>query len=248
MLVGQPAAAEQRDLVFHSGARELLDESDPASPGQEYIDRIGIGGAYGGKLGRIIHLRDGNVCLARDLPFVVGLRSYDVFLSGDVVLRHEIGALDVGISHQLADSFARHVVLPGNCEEIWIAVFSGQLRRTRDPADDNGSGRGHGFYIGEKLIGQLLSNQKIDAVFLRQPRRRPQRRVRRHAGIFLEHLYRNPADLVSQHLERKIRSHVLLFAQNGERAGCRADDTEANAFGGSGCSRAGRCGRQGKDT
>src|SRR6476660_929063 len=55
MLVGQPAAAEQRDLVFHSGARELLDESDPASPGQEYIDGIGIGGAYGGKLGRIIH-------------------------------------------------------------------------------------------------------------------------------------------------------------------------------------------------
>ena len=116
------------------------------------------------------------------------------------------------------------------------------------PTDDNGSGRGHGFYIGEKLIGQLLSNQKIDVVFLRQARCRPQGRVRRHAGIFLEHLYRNPADFVSQHLERKIRSHVLLFAQNGERAGRRADDAEANAFGGSGCTRAGRYGRQGEDT
>jgi hypothetical protein len=68
------AGQQQHHVLAQAGADELLDEVDAHAAGQEDVQRLRLGGADLGQLGRVVQLAELGVVLADDLALEVRLK------------------------------------------------------------------------------------------------------------------------------------------------------------------------------
>src|SRR5215212_5721092 len=75
VLVRAESGHDQWHVARQAGGDELLDEIDAHAAGQEDVERVGLGGAYLGELGRVIELPELRVDLGGHVAFVEALEA-----------------------------------------------------------------------------------------------------------------------------------------------------------------------------
>ena len=249
VLVGREARADQLDALRQPRGHELLDEVDAHAARQEDVDRIGLGRADLGQLGRVVDLAQLGVDLLAGRGLVAALEADQRILARRIVGRHDEHLLEATVGGQLAGCLVEGIVLVGRAEPERIALRARELAGAGVVGQVGHLGAEQRRAHGQCHVGADGAGEEIHLVALYVARDQLARLVGVATHVGLQELGRLAAQLAAQLLDGEVEAVTRLGAQRGKRPGNIVGDTDLDGVrlrerGNKGRGQ-GRCGQEG---
>jgi hypothetical protein len=185
-----------------------------------------LGGPQLREFCRVIELAELGQDFLGHFPFVLALEAGEGVGAARVVGRQQRDLLEAALGDVLADGLVQVVVLPGDVEEIGIALLAGELRGAGVGRDEEGLALEHAGADGQHDVGEDDAGHEVDLVLLDHFLRR----LLRDVGLLLvvgdDHLGRQAAELSVQVFEAEIEAVADVDAEAGAGAGQRGQHAD----------------------